>query len=693
MRHTLRVLTILAFTLSISCKSENKISYTEEEKEWLNAHPSITLAVDNTYPPLNFENRAGQMVGLNIDLIDLIEENLGIEIILEGSSWSVALEKAMNHQVDGVVNATPLSERLHRLTFTESVTQDPQALICDKSLVYASDFSDFQDKKVASKRNSRQLVLLKSKVPEENIVEIETLFEGFDLLSKGEVDAIYDDLAPLYHIISSTNLSNIKIALIENNGEGSTIGLRNDDLILLSVMNKAILGISNEEKNRVREKWLQTGIHDYTKYYIAIGVLLLIAVLVLVWNRMLNIIVKNKTNQLVKELAERKKIEEELYKAKEKAEESDRLKSAFLANMSHEIRTPMNGIIGFSEMLLEPNLSPEIREKYAKVVVNSGEQLLSIVNDILDISRIEAEKVEINKEVININHLFDELKEFFTIKTSKKNLKLFVEKGLDDIDCYFYTDKIKLKQVLNNLISNAIKFTESGHVKVGYSLTENKTEILFFVEDTGIGINPEIQPKIFDRFRQAELDVTRQYGGTGLGLSISEKLITLLGGEIWVDSEPGKGSTFYFQVPFDSLPIRDINEKAKKSGEKKESVLEGKSTILIAEDEEVNYLFIKEMLKQSGVKLMCAKNGREAIEICSDRPEIDLVLMDIKMPIVNGYDATKEIKKIRPDLPIIAQTAYALSGDEEKAIAAGCDDYISKPIKQDLLIAKLNKFI
>lgn len=687
-----RLLAILTLLTAFSCQAENRILFTEEEQKWLKEHPSITLAVDNTYPPLNFENRIGQMVGLNIDLIHLIEENLGIEIVLEGSSWGVALEKAMSHRVDGIVNATPLPERLQMLNFTESVTQDPQALICEKSLIGTSKFSHFQDKKVASKRNSRQLVLLKSKIPEVNIVEIETLFEGFNLLAKGEVDAIYDDLAPLYHIISSTNLNNIKIALIEYNGEGSTIGLRNDDLVLLSVMNKAILGITSEEKNKVREKWLQIGLHDYTKYYIAIGILLLIAILILVWNRMLNLIVKSKTHQLVKELAERKKIEEELYKAKEKAEESDQLKSAFLANMSHEIRTPMNGIIGFSEMLLNPGLNAELRDKYARIVVNSGEQLLSIVNDILDISRIEAEKIEVNKEVININHLFDELKEFFTIKTSKKKLKLLIEKGCEDIDCYFYTDKIKLKQVLSNLISNAIKFTDSGHVKFGYSLTEKKSEVLFFVEDTGIGINPEIQPKIFDRFRQAELDVTRQYGGTGLGLSISEKLIKLLGGNIWVESEPAMGSTFYFQILFDSLPLRAIKEKEKKLGEKQKNAF-GSSTILIVEDEEVNYLFIVEMLKQTGLKLLSAKNGREAIDLCASRPEIDLVLMDIKMPVVNGYDATREIKKIRPDLPIIAQTAYALSGDEEKAKEAGCDDYITKPIKLDLLRAKLNKFI
>jgi signal transduction histidine kinase/ActR/RegA family two-component response regulator len=688
MRLSIGIAAIGLFVVLYSCESENVISFSAEEKVWLSENPSITLAVDDTYPPLNYLNKSGQIVGLNIDLVNLIGNKLGIDIVLEGSSWSAAIEKAMKHEVDGIINATALNERRARLVFTESITQDPQALICDKSLKGASSFSDFQDKRVAAKKNSRQLVLLKSRIPEKNIVVIETLFEGFDLLSRAKIDAIYDDFAPLYYIITSMNLNNISIALIENNGDGSTIGLRNNDPILLSVMNKAINSISMSEKSRIYDKWFQLRIHDYRKYYVVIGILFLSAILFFVWNRMLKLVVKNKTKILVSELAERKKIEEELFIAKEKAEESDRLKSAFLANMSHEIRTPMNGIIGFAELLSDLSINNELKKKYARIVIDSGDQLLSIVNDILDISRIEAEKVEVVKAIINVNSLIDELFEFFVLKTNRKGINLLKEKGLSDIDSYLYTDKVKLKQVLSNLISNAIKFTKEGYIKIGYSIDKDKMK--FFVEDTGIGINSDIQTKIFERFRQAELDVTRQYGGTGLGLSISEKLSELLGGKIWVESETGKGSIFYFKVPFDN--IRTNSGKKIEEKENCSNCIKG-TKILVVEDEEINYLYLLEILKDTGTILLHANNGKEAIDLCATHPEIDIVLMDIKMPVVNGYDATREIKKHRPDLPIIAQTAYALYGDQEKAFKAGCDDYITKPLIKDTLIYKINKHL
>lgn len=691
MRFVNKITVIVLLVLSGSCVSDDTVMFTEEEQQWLNENPTITLAVDNTYPPLNYENRTGQIVGLNIDLVKLIEEKLGIDIILEGSPWSTALEKAMNHEVDGIVNATPLEERKHRLVFSESITQDPQALVCDKSQGTSLSFSDFQDKKVASKKNSRQLQLLKTKVPVQNIIEIETLFEGFDLLLRSEIEAIYDDYAPLYYIISSSNISNIKVAFIEDNGGGVTIGLRNNDPIMLSVINKAINSISKEEKARIREKWFHSGVLNNDAYYMIIGFLLLAAIIILIWNRMLNIVVKNKTKQLVEELAERRKIEEELFKSKEKAEESDRLKSAFLANMSHEIRTPMNGIIGFSEMLVDSGLNEELRNKYARIVVDSGQQLLSIVNDILDISRIEAERVEVVKEIVNINQLLDELYDFFKVKTSKKGLDLFTVKGASDSECNIYTDRLKLRQVLNNLLSNAIKFTRSGYVKFGYTIKENQMN--FFVEDTGIGINKNIQPKIFERFRQVELDLTRQYGGTGLGLSISEKLLDLLGGKIWVESEPGKGSVFQFHLPYSNLQAAVVKEKTEgqKTGEKNISIIG--ATILVVDDEEINSLFIGEILKKTGASILYATNGKLAIEMCEEHHEIDIVLMDIKMPVLNGYEATIEIKKMRPEIPVIAQTAYALSGDREKAISAGCDDYISKPVKQQVLLEKLDKYI
>lgn len=380
-------------------------------------------------------------------------------------------------------------------------------------------------------------------------------------------------------------------------------------------------------------------------------------------------------------------INSELQKAKEKAEESDKLKSAFLANMSHEIRTPMNGIIGFSNMLIDDGLSEEKRSAYANIIIESSQQLLTIVNDILDISKIETGQVKINIEDFNVNDTIIEMFSFYKPKATEKGILLLPEKGLNDNHSIVSTDKAKLNQVLNNLLSNALKFTHQGHIKFGYIVINNTLE--FYVKDTGIGIPKEFHDKIFERFRQAESNLTRQYGGTGLGLSISKNLVELLDGQIWFESTEGKGSTFYFSIPF--KPAQSAYESSKQDNEQDEG--KGKSTILIAEDEEINYLFLEEILSELELKIIHAKNGLEAVDLCKTNPDIELVLMDIKMPEMNGLEATRLIKEMNQDLPIIAQTAYAMETDKEKAFEIGCNGYLSKPINKNELLKLIRGLI
>ena len=388
----------------------------------------------------------------------------------------------------------------------------------------------------------------------------------------------------------------------------------------------------------------------------------------------------NESNQRILE------INKELIRSKEKAEESDRLKSSFLANMSHEIRTPMNAITGFSELLRIPGLEHDTVNQYVEIINANSQQLLSIIDDIIDISRIEAGQVSVSNNKININKLLNEVSCIFKPLANNKGLDFIVECGLDDEKAMTITDETRLRQVLNNLLSNSIKFTTEGSIKLGYIFSNNNFE--FYVKDTGIGIAREHFEIIFERFRQVESGMSRKYGGTGLGLTIARMLAELLDGRIWLTSELGKGTTFYFSLP--TLAVEDQFEAKIKEPPAIEYSWPEK-TILVAEDEEFNYFFIHEILNNTKVKLIRARNGIEAVESCKKNPEIDIVLMDIKMPDMDGYDATRIIKSFRPKLPIIAQTAYALSEDRAKALEAGCDNYISKPIKKDRLLNIINE--
>lgn len=390
---------------------------------------------------------------------------------------------------------------------------------------------------------------------------------------------------------------------------------------------------------------------------------------------------------IISNVFERQIMENNLKEAKEKAEESDRLKSAFLANMSHEIRTPMNGIIGFSDLLMNPKLREEQRSYYAKIVSDSCRQLLSIVTDILDLSRIETRQVKVKSEKTSLNGLITEVYRFYKHKVGDRNISILPIKDLEDSASMVYADRTKVYQVLHHLMNNAVKFTQKGYVKFGYQV--NARYIEFFVKDTGIGIPANLHKEVFEPFRQAELEATREYGGTGLGLTIAQKTVHLLHGDMWVESEVNKGSTFYFTIPYEPV-VEEIQEH---SGEdKSEDIHFSDIKVLVAEDEEFNFIYFEELLSEWGMQVTHARNGKEAVDFCKSDSNIDLVFMDIKMPKLNGLDATRLIKEIKPGLTVIAQTAYAMLEDRQKAIEAGCDDYITKPIDRDKLIEILKKY-
>ena len=391
---------------------------------------------------------------------------------------------------------------------------------------------------------------------------------------------------------------------------------------------------------------------------------------------------------VVQDITERKQAEMAIIKAREKAEESDRLKSAFLANMGHEIRTPMNGILGFSELLKNPTLTGKEQQEYVNIIEKSGARMLNIINDLIDVSKIESGQMNVNISKWNINEHAKYIYDFFNPEVESKGLAFSFRFKLAADGAIITTDKEKVNAILVNLIKNAIKFTEKGSIEFGYM---NKGEYLeFFVKDTGVGISHDQKEIIFERFRQGSESLSRNYEGAGLGLSISKSFAEMLDGKIWVVSEPGEGSTFYFTIPYktdnDVKTFHDNDAKVEAHNNDK------KLKILIAEDDAIAELYISHIIHDFSKEVLKARTGTEAVEICRNNPELDLILMDIKMPEMDGYEATMKIREFNKKIVIIAQTAYAQTGDKQKAEKAGCNDYISKPIVPHELLSLIKKY-
>ena len=390
--------------------------------------------------------------------------------------------------------------------------------------------------------------------------------------------------------------------------------------------------------------------------------------------------------------------QDELKVAKEKAEESDELKTAFLNNISHEIRTPFNGLLGFLNIMQKGGLSDSDRNEYIGILNNSANRLMNTINDIVEISQIQAGQIKLAVAETNISNLMIELFDRYQADAENKGLNFILKNTLTDANCIIKTDRSKIYTILFNLINNAIKYCENGTIEFGYNSGRAGTtfepvetvELEFFVKDTGIGIPKDRLEAIFERFVQADIKDTRAFQGAGLGLSIAKAYVEMLGGKIWVESQEGKGSTFRFTIPYNVKP-QEINIiKPVFSREGKEVQL-ANLKILIAEDDETSDLLITRTLNKISREVLHTKNGVETVEYCRKNPDINVVLMDIRMPEMDGYAATRQIRQFNKDVVIIAQTAYGLTGDREKALKAGCNDYIVKPLSIALLKELIQK--
>jgi PAS domain S-box-containing protein len=405
------------------------------------------------------------------------------------------------------------------------------------------------------------------------------------------------------------------------------------------------------------------------------------------------------------DITKRKHVEKELIEAKERAEESDRLKTSFLNNISHEIRTPFNGLLGFLSLIQDEELPTSERDEYINIINKSAYRLMNTINDIVEISQIQAGQITLTSSKTEIRRLISEIYSRFKPDAESNGLKFFLNNNLPNNIESIYTDSLKLNTILSHLIGNAIKFTKEGSIQFEIRLVDQGNEfgrdkacivstpskLQFSVKDTGVGIAKSKIQAIFEKFMQADGSNNRQFEGSGLGLSIAKAYVEMLGGKIWVESEEGIGSTFYFSIPY----ITDTKVKqdmANLSSYREDKTQLDISKVLIAEDDETSASFIKEIVSKFTKEVFIAKNGIEAVNLCQKNPDLDLILMDIQMPELNGYKATQQIREFNKDVIIIAQTAFALSGDKEKSLDAGCNDYITKPINQDQLIALIKKY-
>lgn len=393
----------------------------------------------------------------------------------------------------------------------------------------------------------------------------------------------------------------------------------------------------------------------------------------------------------VQDVTQQKNAEKELLKAKEKAEESDRLKTAFLSNMSHEIRTPMNGILGFTNLLKEPNLSAADQKKYIDIIQKSGDRMLNTVNDIIEISKIEAGEITVTNSKVNVSQKITTLYEFFQNEALEKGLSFELIKVPEEANIIIESDSNKIDSVMSNLIKNAIKYTNKGGIKIGVLIKNDN--LLFYCRDTGIGIPKEKHLTIFNRFEQADIENRQAYQGSGLGLSIAKHYADLLGGNLWVESQPEEGSVFYFSIPLNQSEIDAARNVVKrKESESDAKAKSRKLKTLIVEDDENSSLFLSIVLKDFASDILLAENGEKAVQVIKNHPEIELILLDIRMVGMNGIETAKQIRSFNKNVVIIGQSAYAFEEDKKRALEVGFNDYISKPVCKQKLENLINKY-
>jgi len=663
-----------------------RIKLSQEEEIYLRDHPILNVAFDVDWPPVEYSDKNLGMKGMAADYLDKMSELLGVEFVSgRPRPWKEMMKAVENGELDLFSAISPTPQRREWIDFTDSYLSFPIAIITGKEVPYIGSMSDLGENPVAVVDGYASHDLLLKNHPDLTLLPVQDVKEGLMSVSTGKALAFIGNLATVSHIISREGLTDLKVSGETPYSFDISMGARKDNTVLLKILDKALAHISPEERSAINSRWTSVTFEyatDYSLIWRILSVALVIVVIVLYWN-----------NRLKIEIAERKR-------AEEAAEAANKAKSEFLANMSHELRTPLNAILGFAQ-IMERNPAISSEKESLKIIQRSGTHLLTIINQVLDLSKIEAGHITLEEHGFDLLHLLDELENMLSLRAGNKLLTLEFDCA-QEVPRYIRTDEVKLRQVLINLLSNAIKFTDEGSVKLRVSLKdhrdpENMEEsctIQFEIEDTGPGIAPEEMDHLFEAFGQTASGREAREG-TGLGLLISYKFVQLMGGHLNVASEVGTGTTFGFDIRAQMAGAVDIPQE---SPSRRVVALEpGQPSyrILIVDDNRDNRQLLIRLLSPLDLDLREAGNGQEAIEIWNNwKPH--LIWMDMRMPIMDGYEATRRIRAQAPSIPapaIIAVTASVFEENRAAVMSIGCDDIVIKPFKENEIMEMLQKHL
>lgn len=672
------------------------------ERFWLREHPQLRLAANTHWPPFESVDESGRYQGMVMDYLELIQQRIGYQFqLVFRDTWSQTLRALEEREVDALpaISITPLREE--QMLFSEQYISFPIVLAVRDDMPFIGGLDELDNERVGVVRGYAPQDFLLMSHPHLNLVLVDTLEEGLLKVSNGELDVLVSNIPSISHLVNRLGIGNIKITGITPYTDELHFGIRPDMPELRSIINKALATITQEEHDAIYKKWISRSTvtdTDYSLVWRVVAVAAVVVVIFLYWNR-----------KLSREVTERMRSEEALRQSEEKlraamleaehlaqaAEAANKTKSEFLANMSHEIRTPMNAVLGYTE-LLEVMITDEKQKSYLESIKKGGRALLTIINDILDLSRIESGKLKMEYAPVDPRRLLRDVEQIFSARAAQKKLdfRLLIP---DDLPRALVLDEIRLRQVLFNLVGNAIKFTHEGYISLSARALpprqniSGRIDLVLSVEDTGIGIPRDQQARIFHAFEQQEGQSNRLYGGTGLGLAISKKLIEMMNGEIRLQSEAGEGSRFDVHL-FDVALGKTIDEPV--DPPKKRQYRFKPARILIVDDTEVNRDLLRENFANQPFELVMAENGQQALQKTRDDLP-DLILLDIRMPVMDGFTTIQQLRS-QPDtqaIPVIALTASNLAQDLDKIRAAGFDGYLHKPVSRGELLATVAQFL